>query len=73
MFDGQYYDQIDGGEVANVDFTLCRSLEDGHRARGNFGAKRPRGSGLFETALSSLDSVYKKLRQTPQNPTKTMK
>ena len=39
----------------------------------NFGEKMDSQYRAFETALSSLDFVYRKLQQTPQNPPKTMK
>ena len=39
----------------------------------NFGEKTVSWSRSFETAASSLDFVYKKLRQTPENTPKTTK
>ena len=42
-------------------------------ADSNFGEKTASRSRSFETAVSSLDFVYRKLRQTPENPPKTMK
>ena len=39
----------------------------------NFGEKTASRSRSFETAVSSLDFVYRKLRQIPENPPKTMK
>ena len=35
--------------------------------------KRPRGPGLFETAVSSLDFVYRRLRQIPETPPPPLK
>ena len=42
-------------------------------ADSNFGEKMASQSRSFETAVSRLDFVYRKLRQTHENPPKTMK
>ena len=42
-------------------------------ADSNFGEKTASRSRSFETAGSSLDFVYRKLRQIPENPPKTTK
>ena len=39
----------------------------------NFSEKTASRSRSFETAVSSLDFVYRKLRQIPENPPKTTK
>ena len=72
-----------GAERRNVFFKLTLKGDEwtillcvgGENRAGdpNFGEKTASRSRSFETALSSLDSVYRKLRHTPHNPTKTMK
>ena len=55
-------------------WTILLSVGEENRvAILNFGEKTMSGSTFFETALPSLDSIYRKLRQTSQNPTKTIK
>ena len=55
-------------------WTILLSVGGKNRAADlNFGEKTAFQSRSFETAVSSLDFVYRKLRQTPENPPKTTK
>ena len=50
------------------------ALEGKNRATdSNFGKKTASRSRSFETAVSSLDFIYRKLREIPENPPKTTK